>query len=55
MEYYWMNKEHGYLVKEGDMYDDAVDCGYDEITDPMSMEWQNYKLRYIKMHYLIIE
>ena len=34
MENYWMHKEHGYLVPEHMLYEDADAMGYEDITDP---------------------
>lgn len=45
-KYYYMNKEHGHLVKECELFDDANICGYDDILDPCSVEYGNYSLHY---------
>lgn len=47
-EYFWMHKEHGYLVRESALYDDALLNGYDDVTDPCSVEYGNYSLYYEK-------
>jgi len=47
-QYYWMNKEHGYLVPETDLYRDAEEMEYDDITDPTSVEYLNFNLYYTK-------
>ncbi len=49
--YYWMNKEHGYLVTDDEIYDDAVSMEYDDITDPTSVEYLNYSLYYTHTTY----
>ena len=47
-EYFWMHKEHGYLVRESALYDDALLNGYDDVIDPCSVEYSNYSLYYEK-------
>lgn len=47
-EYYWQHKEHGYIIPERQLYDDATDMGYDDITDPCSVEYLNFDLYYMK-------
>lgn len=54
IEYFWMHKEHGYLVRESGMYDDALIMGYDDITDPTSVEYLNYDLYYVKTHLQVL-
>ena len=44
--YFWMNKEHGYIIPETELYSDAEEMGYDDITDPTSCEYLNYTLYY---------
>lgn len=46
--YYWMNKEHGYLVTEDELYADAELMEYDDVTDPCSCEYRNFNLYYTK-------
>ena len=46
--YYWMHKEDGYLVTENELYNDACDREYDDITDPTSVEYLNFNLYYTK-------
>lgn len=46
--YYWMNKEFGYIVPETDLYADALDQGYEDILDPCSVEYGNWSLHYAK-------
>lgn len=53
MKYYYMNKEHGHLLTESELYDDAVECGYDDIIDPCSVEYGNYSLHYSKTKYRV--
>ena len=47
-QYYWMNKEHGYIIPENDLYNDAESMGYDDVTDPTSVEYLNFNLYYTK-------
>lgn len=49
-EYMWMHREHGYVVRESFLYEDALLMGYDDITDPTSVEYLNYSLYYVKTH-----
>ena len=53
MEHYWMHKEHGYLVPESKLYEDAETMGYDDITDPTSVEYLNYELYYCWTHLVV--
>lgn len=46
--YYWMHKENGYIVPETELYADAEENGYDDITDPCSVEYGNFNLYYTK-------
>lgn len=50
--YYWMNKEHGYLVTETELYRDAEEMEYDDITDPCSCEYRNFSLHYSKTKWI---
>lgn len=47
-ECYWMSKENGYLVPESELYKDAEEMEYDDITDPTSVEYRNFNLYYTK-------
>lgn len=47
-EYYWQHKEHGYIIPESYIMDDAFLNGYDDITDPCSVEYMNFSLYYTK-------
>lgn len=51
MNKYWMNKEHGYLLKECEIWEDAKFNEYDDITDPTSIEYMNITLRYSQTNY----
>lgn len=51
--YYWMHKEHGYIIPETDLYADAVAMEYDDITDPTSVEYRNFSLYYVKTELLV--
>lgn len=52
MKYYYINKEHGNLVTEEELFDDAIESGYDDITDPCSVEYNNWTLHYSKTKYI---
>lgn len=43
---YWESKENGYLVPETELWKDAEEMGYDDITDPTSCEYGNFNLYY---------
>ena len=51
--YYYMNKEHGYLVTVAEIMTDADECGYDDITDPTSCEYLNWRLHYELTNYKV--
>ncbi len=53
MEYYYMNKEYGHLLTARELYNDAVECGYDDIIDPTSVEYLNYSLHYSLTNYAV--
>ena len=53
-EHYWMSKEHGYLVPESSLYEDALAMELDDITDPTSVEYLNFSLHYCKTHLLVL-
>lgn len=46
--YYWQHKEMGYIVPETHLAIDADLMGYDDVTDPCSVEYGNYELYYEK-------
>ena len=46
---YWINKEHGYIIPEIELYKDAVEMEYDDIIDPTSVEYYNFNLYYEKL------
>lgn len=46
--YYWMHKENGYIVPETELYADAEENDYDDITDPCSVEYGNFNLYYTR-------
>lgn len=50
--YYWMHKEYGHLVPETELFEDARQLGYDDITDPCSVEYGNFSLYYEKTNML---
>lgn len=50
---YWMHKEYGYIVPENELFADAEEMGYDDITDPTSVEYLNYSLYYVKTNYRV--
>ena len=47
-EYYWIHKEYGHIVPESKLMDDAIELELDDITDPCSVEYRNFKLYYTK-------
>lgn len=53
MEYYFMNKEHGNLVRECEIWADAIENEYDDITDPCSCEYGNIALHYSLTKYVV--
>lgn len=53
-EFYYINKECGNLVRECEIFADAIDNGYDDITDPTSVEYGNYSLYYSLTQYGVI-
>ena len=53
-QYYWMHKEHGYLIPESELYNDAVAMEYDDITDPTSVEYRNFNLYYVKTNLVVM-
>lgn len=52
-QYYWMHKEYGYIIPENELYIDAGNMGYDDITDPLSVEYRNFNLHYCKTTMLV--
>lgn len=52
-QYYWMHKEYGYIIPESELYADADNMGYDDITDPLSVEYNNFNLYYCKTMMLV--
>lgn len=52
-QYYWMHKEYGYIIPESELYVDAGNMGYDDITDPLSVEYCNFNLYYYKTTMLV--
>lgn len=52
-EYYWMHKEHGHLVPETRLYEDACELELDDITDPTSVEYLNFSLYYEKTNMIV--
>lgn len=52
-EYYWMHKEYGYIIPESDLYHDAEEMGYDDVTDPTSVEYRNFNLYYEKTDWIV--
>ena len=53
MENYWMHKEYGHIVPESQLFIDAEELGYDDITDPTSVEYLNFNLYYTKTNMLV--
>lgn len=52
-EYYWMHKEYGHIVPESQLMEDAENLQLDDITDPTSVEYRNFKLYYTKTTYIV--
>lgn len=50
---YYMNKEYGNLITVDELWDDAEECGYDDITDPCSVEYLNFSLHYSHTNYIV--
>lgn len=50
-QYYWMHKEYGHIIPETKLLIDAEELGYDDITDPCSVEYLNFELYYEKTTY----
>jgi hypothetical protein len=48
-----MHKEFGHIVPETELYADAEELGYDDITDPTSCEYLNFSLHYIKTSWMV--
>jgi len=44
--YYYQHKEYGHLVTEDELFADAESLGYDDVTDPCSVEYGNFGLYY---------
>lgn len=51
--YYWMHKENGYLIPETQLFSDAIENEYDDITDPCSVEYRNFNLYYEKTNIVV--
>lgn len=51
--YYYMNKEHGYLVTDTELWNDAEENGYDDMCDPCSCEYGNWQLHYELTQYRV--
>lgn len=47
--YYWMNRMFGYIILETQLKEDALDQGYEDILDPLSVEYGNFNLHYKKL------
>jgi hypothetical protein len=52
--YYYMNKEHGYLVRREELFTDAMENEYDDILDPCSVEYGNYSIHYSLTNHLVV-
>lgn len=46
-KYYWQHKEYGHIVPEDQLFEDAESLGLEDITDPTSCEYLNFKLYYM--------
>lgn len=45
-EQYYQNIECGNLVTWSEMWEEAEELGYDDMTDPCSCEYGNWRLHY---------
>jgi len=50
-KYYYMNRECGNLVTAAELWQEAEELGYDDITDPCSCEYGNWELHYSLTNY----
>ena len=50
-KHYWMSKENGNLLKWDEILQDAEENGYDDITDPTSVEYLHIELHYTRTEY----
>ena len=51
--YYWMDIENGDLIPETDLYRDAEEKGYEDVTDPTSCEYRNFNLHYQRTNWIV--
>lgn len=51
--YYFMDKEYGDLIPETNLFQDAEEKGYEDITDPASVFYLDYSEHYIKTKYQV--
>ena len=49
--YYYENIECGNLVTWEEMWEEADELGYEDITDPTSVEYGNWYIHYRKTNY----
>lgn len=52
---YWMNKEHGHIVPEDKLFEDAEQMEYDDVIDPCSVEYGNFNLYYEPTNMSVVE
>ena len=50
---YWMDIENGDLVPETALYEDAEEKGYEDVTDPTSVEYRNFNLHYQRTNWIV--
>ena len=50
---YWMDIENGNLVPETDLFTDAEEMGYEDVTDPTSAEYLNFNLHYQRTEWIV--
>lgn len=52
-EFYYENIECGNLVTWEEMWEEASALDYDDMTDPCSVEYGNWRLHYVKTNYRV--
>lgn len=52
-KHYFMNKDNGNLLKAEEIWQDAIDNEYDDLTDPTSCEYRNFSLHYSITRYVV--
>lgn len=52
-EYLWENKQQGYLIPESYFFDDACLIGYDDVIDPMNLDYLVFEKYYTKTNWRV--